>query len=173
MVPVTGRANVRNQCPPVAKLIYSRYSPMAAKSAGTKITGLGLLNHRGSTARIYSSNTPPEANPDHTMVPFSDQSHRMQITMGSTASMVRMNSAPERFTSSGWADGSGGKGGSPCCRGRSGWNTRVPHRGHTVSLSDSSTPQWIQYMDNAPFPYPRPRWLLSTFTGRPSRCRTR
>ena len=81
---------------------------------------MGFLNHRGSTARIYSSNTPPEANPDHTMVPFSDQSHRMQMTMGSTASMVRMNSAPERFTSSGWADGSGGKGGSPCCRGISG-----------------------------------------------------
>ena len=39
MVPVTGRAKVRNQCPPVAKLIYSRYSPMATKSAGTKITG--------------------------------------------------------------------------------------------------------------------------------------
>ena len=73
MVPVTGRAKVRNQCPPVAKLIYSRY-----------------------------------------------QSHRMQITMGSTASMVRMNSAPERFTSSGWPMGSGGKGGSPCCRGISG-----------------------------------------------------
>ena len=101
-------------------MIYSRYSPMAAKSAGTKITGLGLLNHRGSTARMYSSATPPEANPDHRMVPLTLQSHRMQITMGNTASMVRINSTPERFTSSGWPMGSGGKGGSPCCRGISG-----------------------------------------------------
>ena len=48
MKPVTGRAKLRNQAPFVAKLIYRRYSPAAAKSQGTKITGFGLENHSGN-----------------------------------------------------------------------------------------------------------------------------
>ena len=33
--------------------------PMTTKSTGTKITGLGRLNHRGSTTVVYSSTSPP------------------------------------------------------------------------------------------------------------------
>ena len=58
-VPVTGRAKLMNQWPWVAQLIYSRYTPMTKKSTGTKITGLGRLNHRGSTTVVYSSTSPP------------------------------------------------------------------------------------------------------------------
>ena len=58
-VPVTGRAKLMNQWPWVAQLIYSRYTPMTTKSTGTKITGLGRLNHRGSTTVVYSSTSPP------------------------------------------------------------------------------------------------------------------
>ena len=47
MAPVTGSAKLKNQCPPVAQLMYSRYSPMAAKSTGTKMTGFGRRNHSG------------------------------------------------------------------------------------------------------------------------------
>ena len=38
---VTGSAKLRNQCPPVAQFIYSRYSAVIAKSIGMKITGFG------------------------------------------------------------------------------------------------------------------------------------
>ena len=81
---------------------------MAAKSMGTKITGLGRRNHSGSATMIYSSATPPEAYPDQTMVPLMRQSHRMNSTAGSRASTVRINSTPERLTSSIWGRGSGG-----------------------------------------------------------------
>ena len=47
---VTGRPKVRNHPPPVTSLMYSRYTPMAAKPQGTKTMGLGRRNHRGSTS---------------------------------------------------------------------------------------------------------------------------
>ena len=61
MHPTVGKANDRNQCPPVAQLIYRRYSPMAAKSIGTNMTGFGRRNHTGSTDITYMSSIPPEA----------------------------------------------------------------------------------------------------------------
>ena len=75
---------------------------MAAKSMGTKITGLGRRNHRGSATSTYSSATPPEAYPDQTMEPLMRQSHRMNSTADSSASTVSKNSTPERLTSSVW-----------------------------------------------------------------------
>ena len=81
---------------------------MATKSMGTKITGLGRRNHSGSATRIYSSATPPEAYPDQTMEPLMRQSHRINRMAGSSASTVRMNSTPERLTSSLRGLGSGG-----------------------------------------------------------------
>ena len=41
IAPVTGNANDKNQPPFVTRSIYRRYSPIAAKSTGTKTTGLG------------------------------------------------------------------------------------------------------------------------------------
>ena len=80
---------------------------MAAKSMGTKITGLGRLNHRGSTARIYSSSNPPTAKPDQTMVPLMRQSHSTVMTAGSSIHTEMTNSTPMRLTSSwrGWSAG--------------------------------------------------------------------
>ena len=39
VMPVTGKANGRNQCPPVAALIYTRYPPSARKLKGMKTAG--------------------------------------------------------------------------------------------------------------------------------------
>ena len=61
IAPVTGKAKDKNQCPPTAKLMYSKNSAIAAKSTGTKITGFGRRNHSGSTTMIYSRATPPAA----------------------------------------------------------------------------------------------------------------
>ena len=120
---------------------------MTAKSMGTKITGLGRLNHRGSTARIYSSSNPPTAKPDQTMVPLMRQSHSRHKSAGSSAATVSTNRMPERLTSSGRMRRSGGNGGSDRLRGISGWNTGVPQSGHFFSLSASSTPHLTQYID--------------------------
>ena len=73
---------------------------MAAKSMGTKITGLGRLNHRGSTVSTYSSSKPPTAKPDHTIPPFTRQSTSTQMTAGSSIHTVTTNIAPTRLTSS-------------------------------------------------------------------------
>ena len=81
---------------------------MATKSMGTKITGLGRRNHRGSATITYSSATPPEAYPDQMMEPLIRQSQRMNRIAGKSASTVRINSTPERLTSSLWFRGSGG-----------------------------------------------------------------
>jgi hypothetical protein len=45
--PVMGKAKGINQLPPVARQIYNKYTPAAAKSQGINITGLGFLNHTG------------------------------------------------------------------------------------------------------------------------------
>ena len=98
--PVTGRAKLKNQPPPVVRSIYSRYTPMAEKFTGTKITGLGRLNHRGSTASTYSSASPPSTKPDQTMPPLTRQSTSTLMTAGSSIHTVTTNSAPTRLTSS-------------------------------------------------------------------------
>ena len=46
--PTTGKAKLINQgVPEVVRSIYKRKPSIAAKSHGTKITGLGFLNHKG------------------------------------------------------------------------------------------------------------------------------
>ena len=102
MAAVTGNANDKNQPPFTARSIYRRYSPMAAKSTGTKITGFGRLNHIGSTISTYKSPIAPAAKPDQTIPPLMRQSHSRQITAGKSASIVITNKIPERFTSSGF-----------------------------------------------------------------------
>ena len=59
--PVTGNAKERNQCPFTAKSIYSKYSPIATKSAATNITGVAWRNHMGSTTIMYTSASAPAA----------------------------------------------------------------------------------------------------------------
>ena len=65
--PVTGKAKLKNQPPPVARSMYSKYSPMAAKLQGTKTTGFGLRNQSGSTNRTYPTFSAPATNPDQLM----------------------------------------------------------------------------------------------------------
>ena len=75
---------------------------------GTKITGLGRLNHRGSTTVVYSSSRPPTTKPDQTMPPLMRQSHSTEITAGSSISVVSTNRIPARLTSSARGLWSGG-----------------------------------------------------------------
>ena len=60
---VTGSAKLKYHLPPVSRLISSKYSADAAKSQGTKITGLGFRNQIGSASTTYASTSAPAVSP--------------------------------------------------------------------------------------------------------------
>ena len=79
---VTGSAKEKNQLPPVARLIYSKYKAAAAKSQGAKMKGLGVRNQRGRARTIYARTRAPATNPDQVSLKSERRSTSSVISIG-------------------------------------------------------------------------------------------